>query len=970
MRRSISNQRPLQVTVTNGDLTFIPEPLLLGHYHSTRLTGTERVMNILTGGAMAVSLSAGLYPDAPGSHQIFINKHLSDHGNPLQPPRPQAVIVVGLGQEGKLRATELADSVRQAVLAWAQRVTELDGPPVDSFKIAATLLGSGGWGVTVGQAAQLIAQGVHDANLRLAEQAEQANHWPVVGHLALVELYHDRAVEAWRALNLQAQAAPGRFEVASIVRQGVGALRRPFESGYRGADYDFISATTDRGHLNKGKITYALDTKRARAEVRGQATQIALIRNLVETASNDRNTDPQIGRTLFKLLVPIEVEPFLAGTTEMHIELDSGTAGIPWELLDTNTSERTESKPWAIRAKLLRKLRTESFRGQVVDADADSKVLVIGEPACDPQEYPPLAGAREEARAVAELLRGLKGLANGAVTELVSADPDLAGPDARTVINALLESDWRIVHIAGHGEPPAKMPTAAGEDVSTAANPVEPADGAHEIEPLIWNPRGVVLSDGTFLGPHEINSMGRVPELVFVNCCHLAKGAVDPLSTAGPACDNRNWPLFAAGVADALINVGVRCVIAAGWAVEDEPAKEFATRFYAALLAGRRFIDAVAEAREAAHGLGGNTWAAYQCYGDPDWYFRREGSDPQRPVASASDEFAFIASPIGLKLALETLAVRSEYQRADPASQQEKIRSLDKRFAGPWGQQGDVAESFAAAWAAAGAIEQAIEWYQRALRAEDGKASIKATEQLGNLQVRHAWYGVSTGRLSADDAREEIARTITLFEKLLAIHPTMERESLIASAFKRLAMIERNCGRDAEAREALVGMQNHYARAAELGRDEPQVFYDVLNCMAADLVLHGAQPKWKGLAVSAIADARKKLDEVVRDDPDFWSVASQSELRIYEAISARQLADAASDIIDALNDLHDRIAAPSKWRTVHDQAQLVVGEYAARASDSEKEAALDLVRRLGEMAERAAEPPRARPRRQGKSAKR
>jgi hypothetical protein len=183
-------------------------------------------------------------------------------------------------------------------------------------------------------------------------------------------------------------------------------------------------------------------------------------------------------------------------------------------------------------------------------------------------------------------------------------------------------------------------------------------------------------------------------------------------------------------------------------------------------------------------------------------------------------------------------------------------------------------------------------------------------------------------------------------------------------------MIERMSGHDADAREALVGMQSHYARAAELGRDQPQVFYDVLNCMAADLVLHGAEPAWKGLAASAIADAHRKLDEVVRDDPDFWSVASQSELRIYEAINARQLADAAPAIIDALNDLHDRIGAPSKWRTVHDQAQLVVGDYATRSSDEEKEAALDLVRRLGEMAERAAEPPRARPRRQGKSVKR
>jgi len=36
--------------------------------------------------------------------------------------------------------------------------------------------------------------------------------------------------------------------------------------------------------------------------------------------------------------------------------------------------------------------------------------------------------------------------------------------------------------------------------------------------------------------------------------------------------------------------------------------------------------------RLAAYALGGNTWAAYQCYGDPDWQFRWETADAQRPV--------------------------------------------------------------------------------------------------------------------------------------------------------------------------------------------------------------------------------------------------------------------------------------------------------------------------------------------------
>ena len=68
--------------------------------------------------------------------------------------------------------------------------------------------------------------------------------------------------------------------------------------------------------------------------MRGQRTQSALLRDLVATASNDQNRDQQIGRTLFNLLIPVELEAYLAGSGEMQIELDAGTARIPWELLD------------------------------------------------------------------------------------------------------------------------------------------------------------------------------------------------------------------------------------------------------------------------------------------------------------------------------------------------------------------------------------------------------------------------------------------------------------------------------------------------------------------------------------------------------------------------------------------------------------------------------------------------------------
>ena len=84
-------------------------------------------------------------------------------------------------------------------------------------------------------------------------------------------------------------------------------------------------------------VAYTVNTKRARSEITAQTTQVALLRALVANAASDRSQDPQIGRTLFQLLVPTELEPFFGDTTDMLLELDDSTAGIPWELLDTAT---------------------------------------------------------------------------------------------------------------------------------------------------------------------------------------------------------------------------------------------------------------------------------------------------------------------------------------------------------------------------------------------------------------------------------------------------------------------------------------------------------------------------------------------------------------------------------------------------------------------------------------------------------
>ena len=363
----------------------------------------------------------------------------------------------------------------------------------------------------------------------------------------------------------------------------------------------------------------------------------------------------------------------------------------------------------------------------VNDATAEDTVLVIGDPACDRTVYPRLFGARREAAAVAACLgkqpsrgrarrhRRHGGRRRGArvprVTTLISSqDAGSDDPDMSAVIKKAMAGPWRIIHIAGHGEPP----------VTT--------DGRFE-------PRGVVLSDKSFLGPREIGALRTIPELVFVNCCYLASGDVQALLKV----PNYDRAKFASGVAEALIRVGVRCVVAAGWAVDDGAAEAFANTFYTRLLAGASFIDAVAAARVEARAKGGNTGRRISATAIPT------GSTGGVPAMHSGRGAVAVAGIRRYRVhawpparargpgRAERISGRQQRRPGRPA---EVPRGRDSAL---WRDSGELAEAFGQAWAKAGRSDQAIVWYERARTALDGRASLAAIEQLANLKVRSAW---------------------------------------------------------------------------------------------------------------------------------------------------------------------------------------------------------------------------------------
>jgi len=908
----------LKIAVVNGDLTFVNQPLLLGHYRSLALTGAEGVMDRFLGGSMTRGLLLRGYATLPGEAKVFDN-HQKNDDEPHAVPRPPAVVVVGLGAEGELRAEDLITTVRQGVIEYV-RSRGNDAKQPSSFELATVLIGSGGIGIAVATAARAVAQGVHAANERLLEQ-----NAPVVSALHFIELYEDRACEALRELLAVADQKPACFEVEPWLKTGSKPLRRPLTSGYRGANYDMVSVLDGPSRDGKRSIAFTIDTRRARTEVRSTTTQLPLLQALIDQAQDDRQGETKLGKSLFRMLVPPELDSFFGGSEAVLLQLDAATAGVPWELLSVDTDDQSSDTPWSIRAKLLRKLHTAEFREHPQPSGPEAKVLVIGDPHVDDRsQYRPLPGAQREAQVVAEVF-GVQALID---------------PSAVDTVNALLDQDYSVVHIAGHGR----------------------EDGS-----------GVVLSGNLVLGGDLVKSMRRLPDLVFVNTCYSARQRVGQL------------PEQAASLARALIEAGVRCVVATGWAVDDAAAHQFAVEVYKQLLQQRKFVDAIASAREVTwrNHRGNNTWAAYQCYGDPDWVLKQRpragtnaGEGKTQAAAAASsgstEMEARIVSAGGLLVALEALAVRGGEESKARAIRLEA--EMDRQF----GHLGGVAEAFAYTYQQLGMTPDAIRWYERAVRAEKG-ATFASLEQLFNLKVRSAANAVerafvawelTQGQADEGSAQATLAEAVdqakAVFDScagelagIMALPSSSERASLIGSAWKRKAMVAfaELRARPETSPAALLEMLDQsyeaYEKGANIAASEQRknVGYPRLNALTVQLVRSLVSKQPLDVKAEQLAEVKASLDRWADEKQEFWPFVQSIEMDVYVAILARSLESKLSGIKQRFEDRFMRMPTPSNWDSVRTQARFLLRPYRALSSDAEEEAADALQRLLDGFAE-------------------
>jgi hypothetical protein len=186
---------------------------------------------------------------------------------------------------------------------------------------------------------------------------------------------------------------------------------------------------------------------------------------------------------------------------------------------------------------------------------------------------------------------------------------------------------------------------------------------------------------------------------------------------------------------------------------------------------------------------------------------------------------------------------------------------------------------------------------------------------------------------------------IELLDRVIAIQPSVERSSLLASAYKRRAMVQSAAGN--RANDDLAKMKLWYAEAERAAKEAKltSAFYPMLNSVAADLVSYKAAGK--PLKPARVNEVRRVLEAAMRDDPEFWAAAGEIELTMYEALaSSGGLRGTLKQLETRYRDLHARVKAKSMWKSVYDQASFVLSRCVPAKATAEKRAAEELLKLL------------------------
>ena len=921
------------------DLRHAQVPVMCGHYIGDPIAGAERALDAVVDQALTRREHLGIYAGAIGTSALVLNARSPEE---LKRGTGNGALIVGLGQYSSLSAREITATVRAGVLRLLLRAREMpeqDAPK--GLKLASVLIGHNSTtNIATQDSVDAIVLGVCEANRQAAGSSRSggaAQDEPHVAELEFVEIFLETAISAahrLRGLPERMKNELSRLDVRvgvdDTLIQGEGVRRRlqaERTMGYwprllvtdgttpdAGADAAGgdercrcrkTSAEPSRQKRVPDKIKYLFLSARSRAEQTVDDQQPEVIEGLIRSQIASSTFNRDLSQALFQLLLPLEFKAAARGTDRIVLVVDETTANLPWEMLVV------DGQPLVLNTRVVRQLVTGDHRREVRAAPR-ALACVIGEPSTDrfydhfegspPQQregggLPELRGAVEEAEAIAARLRDFG----------YEVEPAIQRSGQDTLLS-LMREPYRILTIAAHGVVGAQRK----------------CDGAHRT--------GVVLSDGMLITANIIGRLEIVPELVFLNCCHLGQ------------MDNAHGEL-AAGVAQELIKAGVRCVVAAGWQVNDAAAQRFAEDFFDAFVRRNEpFGRAVWDARRRNYQRfpNMNTWGAYQAYGDPE-YVLEPGRAPSRSESAWSP-----VSP------LELIDRLQGTKRNSLEALVQRIDDLLSGTPGSWRNLPDVQAAIGKIYADHGpaGYEQAIEAYVRALSADDHRTGVRVdiVEQLANLEARHG--AAIGGDAGVRQVRSAVARMERLLEATSSSpadrrrrpdNGTPERWSILASARKREAVLlardivqqgptassksgRRKGSRTAAQRalrELLQRSRADYASACTTADRDDFDPYPLINKLQLDGVLGEVADTDKAKFLEQVEACRRLARERFRASYDFFDAASSADAEVARMLIEGDLAKHRKKLAEVYRDAVGMV--PSNARTMGSvRAQLAV----------------------------------------------
>ncbi len=786
----------VSVRVVHGDLRQARSPVLAGHYEGDSIVSAERHLDRVLQGRLTERHQLELYPGLTGTAQVFLNE-----GDDCGPGRHPGAIIVGLDKVGEITPGKLLSATARGALSYAVRLKERQTqegcgegelPAEINAEITSLLIGSGGGGMTVADSIQSIMRGVLGANRRLdALYGRDAEDGAAAGNSSRVritklefrELYEDVAIRAARELQELATASEfsDHFEVGSVLESSIGGVRRAtFEEDASWWRRLRITVTED------GSIAFSALSERARSDSFLQATQKGIVDDFLRQAQGSTATDLDLSHTLFELLLPNTLKDQARERRNLLLQLDDQSAAYPWELLQDAGNEN--APPLSVQAGMVRQLDVHNFRANITTARGNN-VLVVGDPHNEDKRFPMLTGARREAERVVEILtRHPQPLS---VFSLIGSEAT-----SSSVLKTLYARPYRIIHVAAHGVFEFD-PNAVKTDPNCPPKPEDP-NGPRKVS-------GVALGGGTFLTAAEIEQMRQVPDLVFLNCCHLSQAKGEYVA--------RHHAL-AANLSIQLIRMGVRAVIAAGWEVADDAAETFASVFYEEFLGGATFGEAVQRAREKTHRdhQESNTWGAYQCYGDPAYTWVRK---------DLSTFYGLRTDQVSLREVLVDLENLDAVDFTDTqrAAEELKLKELLERATPDWLLSAALQGALAKAYGNLKSYDKAVAYCEEALKLHPAKVNLDLIERLVEYRIKLAESIIESANENSEDrvrmvppeAGKVFDRAGALADLLLVVAKTPERLRVTAELHRCRALVD-----DGNRIKSLDKMNEAYADMFEI----------------------------------------------------------------------------------------------------------------------------------------------------------